>query len=338
MAVSIEDVARRAGVSRGTVSHVINGNAAARIAASTQERVWKAVTDLGYHPNRIARSLGRRRTEIVGLIIPSLTNPFFVQIMECMEQLALKEGYQVLLDSMLPVTSSGKPVAKLQGWPVDGVLMWSTDASHSLVQMLGAQAGEVPVVYLGGHPRQDNTDSVYFDVYSGAIDMMQHLVQKGFRRIGFLYPFDWVLEQEDEPRHKAYSKVCRESGIEPIMIRMEVHEETRRAGLIAGISLAKMDRKSAPDVVLCFNDVVAEGVLFGLRREGMKVPDDMGVVGIDGIQSAQYLDTPLTTVRLPTEQMCREALRILLRRIAEGPDALTTELAVSSELVTGATA
>ncbi len=338
MAVSIEDVARRAGVSRGTVSHVINGNVAARIAASTQERVWKAVSDLGYHPNRIARSLGRRRTDIVGLIIPSLTNPFFVQIMESMEQLALKEGYQVLLDAMQPISSSGKPVAKLQGWPVDGVLMWSTDALHSLVQMLGAQAGEVPVVYLGGHPRQDNTDSVYFDVYRGAVDMMNHLVEKGFRKIGFLYPFDWVLEQEDEPRQNAYTKVCQESGIEPLMIRMEIQEETRRAGLVAGIELAKMDRNEATEVVLCFNDIVAEGVLFGLRRGGLKVPDDMGVVGIDGIQTAQYLDTPLTTVRLPTEQMCSEALRILLRRIAEGTSAPAIELAIAPELVKGATA
>ncbi len=99
MPVSINDVALRAGVSRGTVSHVLNGNSHIGIAAATQERVLRAAAELGYHPNRLARSLGRRRTDTLGLVICGLHNPFFVKLMESAERIAHEAGYDVLLDA-----------------------------------------------------------------------------------------------------------------------------------------------------------------------------------------------------------------------------------------------
>lgn len=336
MPISIEDVAKRAGVSRGTVSHVLNGNVRARIALSTQERVRQAAAELGYHPNRLARSLGRRRTDILGLIISGLQNPFFLELMESAEQIAQEAGYEVLLDAA-PVRFSASHFTRLQGWPVDGAVMWA-EPHQRLADYLRAQAEDLPVVYLGGQPRLDDSNAVYFDVYHGALTALHYLVAKGYRRIGFLYPYEWVWKQLDEPRHRAYREVCTQVGMPVQMIPMERQEETRHSGLLAGIALAEMPENTRPDAVLCFNDVVAEGVLFGLRRRGLRVPDDIGIVGFDGIQNAQFLDVPLTTVRLPAKELCREALRLLLSQIGEGPQASSQQIIVPAQLIVGGTA
>src|SRR4051812_10796001 len=118
MAISIEDVAKRAGVAQSTVSHVLNGNTHARIAPATQERVKQAAADLGYRPNRLARSLGRRRTDTLGLMISGLQNPFYVQLMESIERVAADANYQVLLDAPPAHAGWNRRNSKLPGWPI----------------------------------------------------------------------------------------------------------------------------------------------------------------------------------------------------------------------------
>jgi len=337
MAISIEDVARRAGVAQSTVSHVLNGNNHARIALATQERVKQAAADLGYRPNRLARSLGRRRTDTIGLMLIGLQNPFYVQLMESIERVAADANYQVLLDA--PPASAGwnRRNSKLPGWPIDGVLMWA-HPEVTVKEYLGAQAEQLPVVYLSGQPRNDDAAVVYFDVYSGARAAMSHLLRRGCRRIGFVYPYDWVVLQSDEPRYRAYRETCAESALEPMLLYMERHEETRHAGFLAGLELAAMPAGKRPDAVLCFNDIIAQGVFFGLRREGVKIPDEIAVVGFDGLDEGRYLDVPLTTVSLPGEQMSREALRILFDRINLGPDTPAQQIVIPTQLMLGGTA
>jgi LacI family transcriptional regulator len=267
MAVSISDVARRAGVSQGTVSHVMNGNERAGIAIATQERVRKAAMELGYQPNRMARMLGRGRTDTLGLFISQLQNPFFIQIMEAAERLALESGYHVLMDAAPTDQDLAHHKARLRGWPMDGVLMHA-EPHQTIDTYLGAQAENLPVVYMGGQPRLDTSDTVFFNVYAGARMAMQYLIDRGYRNIAYVFPYQWIIDKPREPRHRAYREVCEESGIEPRLIRMEKQEESRLAGLIVGMSIARMPSAERPDALLCFNDVVAEGVLFGLRREG----------------------------------------------------------------------
>ncbi|MDX1931890.1 MAG: LacI family DNA-binding transcriptional regulator [Capsulimonadales bacterium] len=337
MAVSITDVARRAGVSPGTVSHVLNGNTRAGIAPATQERVRRAAAELGYQPNRMARMLGRGRTDTLGLFISGLTNPFFVRILECAERLALEAGYHVLMETAPHYLGSPLHKAKLRGWPMDGALMWA-QPDQTLAHYLGSQADGMPVVYLGGQPRSDGANAVYFDVYGGAQAAMRLLIERGYRRIAYLFPYDWVLRQPEEPRHCAYREACEAVGLVPHLILMDRHEQTRRAGLEAGLSLARLADGERPEALLCFNDVIAEGVLFGLRRAGLRCPEDVALVGFDGNDDARYLDTPLTTVSMPTERLCQEALDLLLRRLREGADAPSAQILVPSELIIGESA
>lgn len=338
MPVSMDDVARQAGVSRGTVSHVLSNNQKAGIALATQERVRQIAAEMGYRPNRIARSLGRRRTDTLGLLLSGLQNPFFVHLLECAERMAMEQNYHVLMDA-LPTHPNTFSVAKLNDWPMDGALMWAYPG-QTLQEFLAAQSANLPVVYLSGQPRHDDCDSVYFDLYSGVRMAMGHLIERGHRRIAYVFPFTWVLDQLDEPRLQGYREMCAQAGLPLQLILMERHESSRQAGFEAGISLATMPVETRPQAVLCFNDVVAQGVLFGLRRAGLHVPEDMAIVGVDGIDEGQYLDVPLTTVLLPCEELCREALRILIARIKEGPQAKMSPqiVRVPTRLILGATA
>lgn len=337
--VSIDDVAKEAGVSRGTVSHVLNGNEQARIAKATQERVWQVVKRMGYQPNRMARSLGRRRTDTIGLIVYGLLNPFYLHLQEAIEAVALSNNLHLFSDTSTPLPVTNDHQAKLRGWPMDGVIMWA-NASQTIRDYFGRQTDGLHVVYLSGEPRNDLGDVVYFDVYKGAKEAMKHLLAKGHRRIAYVYPYPWIDEQPGEPRRKAYTEACIASGIELKMLLMSRHIESRRAGMEMGLTLAEMPSSTRPTALLCFNDCVAEGVLFGLRRHGLRIPDDVAIVGFDGIEESQYLDIPLTTVMLPAAKMGQEALRVLIRRInsdgAVSADS-TESLAIATELLVGKT-
>jgi LacI family transcriptional regulator len=334
MPISILDVARRAGVSAGTVSHVMNGSTRVHIAATTKDRVRRAAVDLGYVPNRLARGLCSRKTETIGLFLPSLQNPFYVDLLELIELSAFECGYYVLLDAKrdLPTRSN------LRGWPIDGVLIWAgDDALCSLEQILQSQADQLPLVHLGGQPRSDHTNVVHFDVYSGVRQALFFLLNQGHSRIAYLYAGTWVEKPPIEVRRQAYTDVCREAGIPLQMMRMREQFETRQAGLTAGLDIAAMPVDTRPTAVLCFNDVIAEGVLFGLRRAGLRVPQDLAIVGVDGLDTVQYLDTPITTVVLPRDEMCRAAVSLLIEQINGTNGSAFRQIAIPTHLRIGAT-
>ncbi len=332
MPVSIREVAARVGVSPGTVSHVLNGNQSARIAPATQERVRRAAAEMGYRPNRLARSLGKGRTDTIGLLVSGLRNPFFVDIMENAEALAMEAGYQVLLDAAPSMHGTYKAHAKIQGWPVDGVLMWAA-RYENLAMYLGPQAENLPVVYLGS-VREDGSDWVSFALHDGGRQVTEHLLSRGYRRIAYASPYAFGEDRHEEARHQAYKEVCRAAGLEPEFVLLG-GQETRAAGKQAGSEIAARPAADRPDAVLCHNDTIAMGVYCGLRRAGLRVPEDVAVAGFDGVDEAQYLEVPLTTVHTPADALCRRALGILSRRLAGDRETPPQQVLVPTELRVG---
>jgi len=325
MAVSIGDVAKQAGVSSGTVSHVLNNNGRARIAPATQERVRQVAAQMGYQQNRLARSLGRQRSDTLGLMISGLQNPFFVHLLEAAERRAQDMGYHVMLDTAPSVGGTYHEHSKLRGWPVDGVLMWTIQRQQAQTY-LGPQAADLPTVYLGNLGTCSG-EAVMFDIAAGARQAAEHLIGGGRRRLAYLFPYPSVLLNPDslhqgvlaeEGRYATYVQVCREAELSLELIIMEKPEETREAGWLTGLAIAARPAAERPDAVLCLNDVIAQGVLFGLRRGGIRVPEDVAVVGCDGIAEGRFLETSLTTIRLDVETLCMYGLDLLSRRLAAG--------------------
>jgi len=328
MPVSLREVAERAGVARGTVSSVLNNRGReARISADTQERVLRIAKEMGYRPNRLAQGLGKGRTNTIGLMIPGLRNPFFIGIMELAEDHAFRAGYDVLADTAFQLRESYGVQSKLTGWPVDGMLIW-TQAHTTLADYLGGWTEEVPVVYLG-YERNDGSDYVAVDRAVGVERVMDHLRERDYRRIAYVYP--WSGLQPADVRYAIYADHCKRHGQVPEKIELEPLEPAvrmsaltqaglREAGLKTGMKLAERSVVDKPDAVVCHNDLVAVGLCHGLRRAGLRIPEDIAVVGFDGIDEGLYLEKPLTTVVTPSEAIVDAAMQILIGRLHAGPN------------------
>lgn len=311
-AISIREVAARAGVSPGTVSHVLNNNISARIAPATQDRVRSVAIELGYRPNRYARSLGRRKTDTIGLLISGLRNPFFVELLENAEHAALSAGFSVLLDTAPSVQGTYKAHAPIRSaWPVDGALVWSWNM-QSAAEFLGTQADSLPLVYIGSN-RADNSDWVSFDYEAGGRLAAEHLLERGYKRIAHISPWSNTGERA-ELRFVGCRKVCEAAGI-PLTEILTGGEETRRAGLRAATEIAAMNREARPDAVFCHNDVLAIGVYNGLIRAGLRVPEDIAILGFDGIEEGHEQTQVLSTINIDTVELTRVAMQLLLERI-----------------------
>jgi len=317
--VSIREVAAKAGVSPSTVSQVLNENFKVNISEVTRDRVRGVAAEMGYRPNQFARSLGRRKTDTIGLMVSAISNPFFADLVEKAERMLFESGYQVFLDSGPAELGSYAEHAKLRGWPVDGVLIWAFP-DQTLEHFLASQAIGTPVVYMG-YQRSDDGDCVYFDTYAGCRVALVHLKERGYTRVGFISPGEIGNMRASNKIH-AYRDFCREAGWEERVVLQKRQEQTRRAGFETGLALAALPAHERPDAVICNNDVIAHGVYFGARRGGLRIPDDLAIVGFDGLEESLYLDIPLTTVVLPCEEMCLKSLAVLQSRLDKtaGPE------------------
>jgi LacI family transcriptional regulator len=326
---TIKDVAKACGVSTMTVSYVFNDKPGA-VGEATRLRVLQVARELNYQPNRMARSLGRRRSQTLGMVISDLRNPFYVEMLECAETLAAEAGYQVIVE-----TRRG-PTGRLAGWPVDGFLMWARP-EQTLEAFLGPQSA--PVVYWGDARREDGSDIVGLDLYSGSRAAAEYAVRRGYKSWAYVsthYRSDFRFER----RFCAWDDVCREANLrmETLWPREADKPENIRANCREiGLMLAGRPPLRRPKLVACYNDVAAIAVINGLRRGGLRVPEDVAVVGFDGIEEGQLLDRPLTTVKVPVEALCKGALEILLARI-EGESGAAHQVTVPSQLLEGETA
>ncbi|MDR3706734.1 MAG: LacI family DNA-binding transcriptional regulator [Capsulimonadaceae bacterium] len=319
MQVSLSDVAAKAGVSAATVSRVLNGKAQGRIPESTRVRVKKVAADLQYHPNRLARGLQSRRTMNIGVVVDGLRNPLFAELLDMLEEKIIEAGYEVLPDTGR--RASDAIGNGLKGWPVDGVLMWAV-AHQRIDTYLRQPESSTPVVYLG-HARADNADFVAHDSRQGTRLALEHLWDRGYRRIAFASPRD-LETPSPELRQVAYDMFCRERSAPPVRIDiarspdMEDCRQSgfRRSGFEAGYNFADWPSGDRPTAVFCYNDLTALGFLNGVLARGLRVPEDVAIVGFDGVDEGLYQLKALTTVEIPSERICSMALDLLLGRIA----------------------
>ena len=335
MSVSIRDVAKEAGVSLATVSKVLNSRAGSRIASSTQTRVRETAALLGYLPNKFAQSMAVRRTNTVALLISGLQNPFFLHILEESEKLLMAGGYQAIVDAAPSVNGTYVSHGKMSGWPVDGVLMWA-GVNQKATDILGAPATELPVVYLG-YPREDDSSWVAFDLYQGGALAADFLISKGHTDIGFIHPWD-TNQMSRFPAYSGFADRCRKVDVRLRTFGTVRQEETQRSGRETGLLVASMPPETRPKAIFCHNDVIAIGVYHCLIRGGVRVPEDIALIGFDGTEEGQCLDKPLTSVLTPVDVFCRHAVDVLMNRLAGTVELSPDRILVPAELLIGETA
>ena len=311
---TLEQVAARAGVSRATVSRVVNGSTT--VASEIRKNVVRAVQELGYVPNHAARSLVTQRTNSVALVLPEPStrvfsdDQFFPGIIRGVGQEMEAAEKQLVLMMANSTASHDRIEQYAMAGHVDGVMMASVHGADPLPTAL-ARMG-VPVVCNGRPLGRSPVPYVDVDSFSGAVAAVHRLVEAGRQRIATIAgPQDMVAGID---RLAGYRAELRNSERRSIVA---VGDFTRESGEIAMRQL--LDDDPGLDAVFVASDLMAHGALSTLRRAGRRVPDDVAVIGFDDFELARYTEPPLTTVRQPIVELGRELARQLLR-LAAGED------------------
>ena len=302
--ITSRDVAAHAGVSQPTVSLVLSGNPRARVAAETRERVLQAARDLGYRPNLLARGLVSRRSYALGIIVPTLDNPFFTEIVSGAERVAAGEGYAVLLCDARQ-TSARRHLEALQTRLVDGVVL---DASAIGSLPPDALTGLNAVVV-------DQPDGRFPGVASDALQAgrlaAEHLLGLGHRALGFIGPA--TDSHTFRMRERGFFAALRAAGVE-----IPSHLWRRVAASVGGGREAMQELLAPsprPTAVFCASDLIALGALKACLTAGVRVPEQLSLVGCDDIEIARIVTPELTTVRVPARGLGALAVRRLLQMI-----------------------
>jgi DNA-binding LacI/PurR family transcriptional regulator len=309
---TLEEVARRAGVSRATVSRVVNGSTT--VAPPIQDAVRRAVRELGYVPNLAARTLVTQRTDSIGLVLPETAtrvfsdDPLFPGIVRGVSQELEAADRQLVLMMAGSAASHDRIERYAMGRHVDGVMFASM---HGMDPLPGALSRiGMPAVCSGRPLGRPSVPYVDIDHISGVTSAVRHLLDGGRQRIATIAgPQDMVAGIE---RLAGYRDALRGSDRRSIVA---VGDFTRESGAVAMRHLLDDDPKL--DAVFVASDLMADGALRTLREAGRRVPEDVAVIGFDDAEFARYTDPPLTTVRQPIIEIGREMVRLLLR-LAEG--------------------
>ena len=284
----IRDVAKYAGVSPSTVSRALSG--VAFVEPATKEKVMKAVSALNYKQNLAARSLKKGGSRLIGLIIPDIMNPYYPEVVKYMEVCASEAGYSLILcDALGDVNKEKEYFETLKYLFVDGILYI---ASTENIEHVKPYIGEIPMVVVN---RTFDVDApcINIDNVDAAYQAVSYLTKNGHRKIA-LYIND-KDRQYNKERLAGCLKALEESGIkdyESYIVRdVESEDDAYDKTLVL------MEREEKPTAVFMFNDFMAYGVYRGIRKSGLRIPDDVSVVGFDDIPQVKYLDPPLTTLR-----------------------------------------
>lgn len=323
--MSIHEVAKRAKVSIATVSRTLHNNP--RVSPETAARVWEAIRDLKYYPNTHAQSLASGRSHIVGLIVSDITNPFFPEMVRGFEEVASSRGYDTIISSTnYEPARTATAVRRMIERKVDGVGIMTSEMDQELVDEIANR--DVPMVFLDNASPGRRISNLRIDYVAGVNLAVRHLLELGHRRIGFLGGPSEL--KSARARQDAFLECLRSFGIMEDERLMEAGNHRIDGGLAAMQKLLKLS--PPPTAVLASNDLTAIGAFRGIRNAGLKVPEDISVVGFDDIELAEFTEPPLTTVRLSRAEIAEKALDCLLLNMDFGREG-GSEVVIGTRLI-----
>lgn len=323
---TMKDVAQRAGVSPSTVSHVINETRF--VSQQLRDRVLRAMRELNYQPSAVARSLRTKKTQVVALVIPDITNPYFPEVARGVQDVAEENKYSVILCNTDRVRGRELRFLKaLRGQWVDGLILNPSEVTSGDLQDL--QDAQIPVVLIGSQIDHPDLDVVMVDNVQGAYDAVSHLIDLGHRRIGLVG--GQRAASSGEQRFQGYIRALADHDIP---VDEEIITEgrfTREGGYESMKRLLAL--QSPPTAVFASSDVMAIGALMAIQEQGLQVPNDVSLVGFDDIAEASTTTPRLTTVSQPKYQTGEVAAQLLFDRVEGASPGERQKIVLSHQLV-----
>lgn len=327
MALTLEDIARISGVSRSTVSRVVNGDD--NVKEETRQRVLDIIHEHNFQPNLLARSLAAGKTRVLGLVIPAgvatiFTDPYFPQIIQSVSMACNTQNYSVMLWLAEPEYERRMLREILHNGLLDGVIVSSMVMNDPIVKSL--YESKMPFVLIGRHPTLNDVNYLDVDNIKGAREATEHLLKLGYGRVATITgPLNMIAGHD---RYQGYQE-----GLERynIPLRPELVAEgdfTETGGYMAMTQLLS----TKPDAVFVASDMMAVGALRALRGANLRVPQDVAIVGYDDMPQASKTEPPLTTVRQPIQKMGRLAVDALIE-ILRHPKNEPEHLLIDTELI-----
>jgi LacI family transcriptional regulator len=324
--VTVQDVAKRAGVSTATVSRVLNGYPF--VSEAARGRVRRAVDELNYQPSRLARQLRVGSTQMLGLLISDIANPFSSSVTRGVEDYAWERGYSLILcDSDEDPVREERSLNTFLAQRVDGVIA-SPISEESRAGWDALIDHGIPIVAMDRRLRGMPVDMVLADNISGARQAVELLLDLGHRRIGLVGGPPYVSTARE--RQFGYEQALTGRGLPVDTVLIRTGDMRQPSGRIAAEELLSLQPR--PTALFCFNNLMTLGALEAIRARRLRIPDDLSVIGFDDMPWATILDPPLTAVAQPAYELGRTAAELLLRRVAD-PSLAPSEIRLPTRLV-----
>jgi DNA-binding LacI/PurR family transcriptional regulator len=317
------DVAKRAGVSQSTVSRVFSPGSP-NVSSEVRERVLQASLELGYRPNAIARMMSTRQTNIVGILMATITSPFYPYVLEKFLKELQAIDRQVLLFTASENQSVDDLLPLALQYQVDALII--TSATLSSEAAAATSSGGTPVILFNRVISEANVCSVCADNLAGGRLAADVLLDSGHEKLAFIAGIENTSTSQD--RERGFALRLRERGMGNWVRRAGRY--TYESGYTAAQSL--LDETAPPDAIFCANDIMAIGAIDGLHARGVRVPDDVSVIGFDDIPMAAWGAYNLTTISQEVDQMIQQTISLMLERI-ESPHEPCRMVQVPGQLV-----
>jgi LacI family transcriptional regulator len=306
--MDIRTIARAANVSIATVSRTMNG--VATVNPRMAKRVWEVIDKFDYFPNTQARSLVSGRSRIFGLIVSEITNPFFPELIQGFEDIAVEHGYEILVSSTnYDPKRMSHCIRRMLERKVEGVAVMTFGVEEPLLNQMAKR--KVPLVFIDVGPKGPGISLLKVDYHYGIRQGVQHLAVLGHRNIAFIS--GPARLHSAQSRQVAFSASLKECGITPKPAWIVEGDHTMEGGIAAMEGLLATTKM--PTAIMCSNDMTAIGVLHKLYRAGLRVPDDFSVIGFDNIHIAEVTIPPLTTVEMSRLDIARAAVTALREQV-----------------------
>ena len=316
--VNLKDVAKHAGVSLATASYSLNDSPL--ISEDTKQKVLKAVKEVGYRPNGLAKNLKKQKTNIIGVFISGFTGPFFTEMMEGIQDVVLKNGYELVV-----CTSVDKHRLLVEGY-VDGAIILNYHIEDELLLSIANE--KLPCVVLDREVHNPYIKNVLLPNEKGSSIAVNYLIEKGHKRIGFITGSE--QSYDGETRLNGFRRELDKNNISLLETDILRADFTELSGYLVMKQFLNRVGNDYPSAIFCTNDEMAMGAIRAIQERDLKVPEHIAVVGFDDINVSQFLNPSLTTIRVPRKQWGIIAAETMFKMIDNQfeyePDPISVEL------------